>query len=170
MKKIEKNQVVSDLRSIFESYDFVVVARNTGMTVKSAHTLRRKIRNATAGYLVTKNTLAKIAMVDTNSAELGQFMSGPTSLAYSNDPVALSKVLVEFAKVDGKMEICAAVMQGRLIEKTGVEALASLPPLDMLRASIIAAINASAAKIVGVLKAPASQIVRVLNAHSTKNQ
>ena len=49
-----------------------------------------------------------------------------------------------------------------------VSALATLPSLDQIRATIIGLLNAPATKIAGVLQAPAGQLARVFNAYATK--
>ncbi|MBN8818049.1 MAG: 50S ribosomal protein L10 [Sphingomonas sp.] len=168
MDRNEKTEVVSALHADLKEMGVVVVTRNLGMSVAQSTQLRQKMREAGATYKVTKNRLAKIAIVDTDYAGLDALLVGPVGLATSADPVAAAKVAIEFAKTNDKLEIVGGAMGTTLLDANGIKALASMPSLDQMRATLIGLIQAPATKLAVVTKEPAAQLARVFNAYATK--
>jgi len=168
MDRNEKTEVVSALHASLKEMGVVVVTRNLGMSVAQSTQLRQKMREAGATYKVTKNRLAKIAIVDTDYAGLDELLVGPVGLATSTDPVAAAKVAIDFAKTNDKLEIVGGAMGATLLNAEGVKALASMPSLDELRAKLVGLIQAPAAKLATVTQAPAAQLARVFSAYANK--
>jgi len=107
-------------------------------------------------------------MDGTDYSSLGDMLTGPVGLASSIDPVAAAKVAVEFAKTNDKFEIVGGAMGSTALDVAGVQALATLPSLDELRAKIVGLIVAPATKLATITQAPAAQIARVLSAYAEK--
>jgi large subunit ribosomal protein L10 len=168
MDRSQKADAVAELNRTFNEVGVVVVTRNLGMTVKQSTDLRNKMREAGASYKVAKNRLAKIAAEGTDYSVIADLLTGPTALATSADPVAAARVINDFAKTNDKLEIVGGAMGGTLLDAAGVQALASLPSLDELRAKLVGLIVAPATKIATITQAPAAQIARVLAAYSEK--
>lgn len=168
MDRSQKTESVAQLNAVFNESGVVVVTRNLGLTVAQSTDLRSKMRDAGASYKVAKNRLAKIALKDTPYAGLEEYLSGPTALAWSVDPVAAAKAAVEFAKTNDKLEIVGGSMGGQLLDEAGIKALASMPSLDELRAKLIGLVNAPATKIAQVVNAPAAKLARVFGAYGAK--
>jgi large subunit ribosomal protein L10 len=168
MDRAQKPVVVSELNAVFNEVGVVVVTRNLGLTVAQSTALRLKMRDAGATYKVTKNSLAKIAAKDTQYASISDMLTGPVALATSIDPVAAAKVVVDFAKTNDKLEIVGGAMGDTALDVNGVKALAELPSLDQLRATIVGLIQAPATKLVQIVQAPAGQLARVLGAYAAK--
>ena len=125
-----------------------------GLDVRQATELRRRVRAAQGRYRVVKNRIATRAIKDTSFESLTQHFSGTTAIAYSSDdPVALAKALVVFAKTAPLLTVKAAVIQGVAIQPNEVSDLAALPAKDVLNATLLM-----------LLQAPATQFVRVLSA------
>ena len=165
-----KQELVDTLHSTFKQSNLVVVAELRGLTVAELTDFRRKMRAEGAGLKVAKNRLARRALTDTNYATLDSLFVGPTVIGFSVDPIAAAKVALNFAKTNEKVTIKGGSMNGLLLDKSGVEALATLPSLDELRGKLVGVLVAPATKIAAVLQAPGSQLARVLNAHATKAQ
>jgi large subunit ribosomal protein L10 len=168
MDRAEKSAFVQDMHSVFADTGCVVVAHYSGLTVAEMGDLRRRMRTLGATFRVTKNRLTQLALRDTPYASLSDLLKGPTGLAFSSDPVAAAKASVEFAKQNQKLVVLGGAIGGTMLDAKGVEALASLPSLDELRAKLIGLVNAPASKLVGVLQAPAGQLARVLQAYASK--
>jgi large subunit ribosomal protein L10 len=168
MDRSQKADSVASLNAVFTQAGVVVVARNLGLTVAQSTDLRTRIREAGATYKVAKNRLAKLAIVDTNYAGLDEFLTGPTALASSTDPVAAAKAIVEFAKTNDKIEIVGGSMGTQVLTPEGVKALASMPSLDELRGTIIGLVQAPATKIAQLSTAPAAKLARVFGAYAAK--
>ncbi len=168
MDRSQKADAVAQLNAVFQEAGVVVVTRNLGMSVAQSTDLRGRMREAGASYKVAKNRLARLALNDTDYADLSEYLTGPTALAYSTDPVAAAKAAVDFAKTTDRIEIVGGSMGGQLLDQAGVKALASLPSLDELRAKLVGLVNAPATKIAQVVNAPAAKLARVFGAYAAK--
>lgn len=168
MDRAGKSAFVQDMHSVFADTGCVVVAHYSGLTVAEMSDLRRRMRTVGATFRVTKNRLTKLALQETPYVGLSDLLTGPTGLAFSSDPVAAAKASVEFAKQNQKLVVLGGAIGGTMLDARGVEALASLPSLDELRAKLAGLLNAPASKLVGVLQAPAGQLARVMQAYASK--
>ena len=168
MDRLQKADSVAQLNAVFNEVGVVVITRNLGMTVAQSTALRGKIREAGATYKVAKNSLAKLAIADTDYVGIGDFLTGPTAIATSVDPVAAAKAVVDFAKTTDKIEIVGGSMGSQVLDAAGVKALASMPSLDELRAKLIGLVQAPATKIAQLQTAPAAKLARVFAAYADK--
>jgi len=166
----QKSELVASLNEKFVEAGLVVVAHNNGLTVAEMTNLRRKILAAGAGFKVTKNRLTRLALAGTKFEALSNLFVGPTSIAYSTDPVAAAKVVVDFAKGNEKLVILGAALGSIELDVDGVKALAALPSLNELRAKLVGMIQTPATRIAGVLQAPGGQVARVLAAYAKKDE
>ena len=166
MDRSQKAESVASLNAVFNEVGVVVVTRNLGMSVAQSTALRAKMRDAGASYKVAKNRLATLALKDTAYTGLEEYLTGPTALAYSTDPVAAAKAAVDFAKTTDKIEIVGGSMGGQLLDEAGVKALASMPSLDELRGTLIGLVQAPATKIAQLATAPAAKLARVFGAYA----
>src|SRR5690606_26798027 len=107
------------------------------LSVAQSTALRSKMRDAGASYKVAKNRLARLALKDTDYSGLDELLTGPTALAYSVDPIAAAKAAVDFAKTNDKLEIVGGSMGTTVLDAEGVKALAAMPSLNQLRATIV---------------------------------
>jgi large subunit ribosomal protein L10 len=167
--RAQKQQLTSSLHEDLSGTTCVVVTHQTGLTVAEVTELRRQMRSAGARYRVTKNRLARRALDGTPFEGLVPLFSGPTAIAFSQDPVAAAKAAVAYANRNAKLTIVGGGLQGQVLDEAAVKALATLPSLDELRGKIIGLVQAPATKIAGVLAAPGGQLARVLNAYATKD-
>jgi large subunit ribosomal protein L10 len=160
-----KRELVTALSAIFAATNVVVVAHYSGLTVAQMQTLRRQMKHAGAAVKVAKNRLAKLALTGTDVATIAPLLRGPTLIAYSGDPVAAPKVAVDFAKAHGNFIILGGAMGPTALDPDAVKALAALPSLDELRATLIGLIKAPAEKVARVLNAPGTKLARVVHAY-----
>lgn len=168
MEKAKKAEVVEDLNGLFAKAGSVVVAHYSGMTVAQMSDLRSRMNAAGASFRVSKNRLAVRALKGTTIEGISHLFKGPTGIAYSDDPVAASKVAVAYAKDNEKLVILGGSVGTTALDVNGVKALAALPSLNELRGKIVGLLVAPATKIAGVVQAPAGQLARVIGAYSKK--
>jgi len=168
VNRSEKAEAIAELNQTFKDANLVVITRQSGLTVQEVTDLRRKIRAAGASYKVAKNRLTLRALEGTPFKALGSLFKGPTAIAYSKDPVAAAKVISAYAKGNEKLTIVGGALGENTLDVAGVQALATLPSLDALRATIIGLLQAPATKVAGVLQAPAGQVARVFGAYGAK--
>jgi large subunit ribosomal protein L10 len=168
--RTEKREFVASLAAVFAKASMVVVTQNQGLTVADATDLRRRMRAAGATFRVTKNRLATLALDGTRFDGIKPMLKGPTALAWSDDPVAVAKTAVEFARINEKFVLIGGALGAQTLDVSGVRALAELPSLEVLRARLVGLIQTPATRIAGVLQAPGGQIARVLGAYARKDE
>lgn len=165
MDRTQKEELVSALKDSLNESELVVVTQQSGLTVAEVTDLRSKVREAGAQYKVVKNTLARLAVAGTQNEELTSLLNGPTALAYSADPVAAAKAVVNFANDNTKLQVVGGVMNGQFLDAQGVIALSKMPSLDELRGKIVALLTTPATQIARIAKEPAGQLARVIGAY-----
>ena len=165
MDRTQKELLVAELHETFKAANLVVVTSQQGMSVSEVSDLRSQMRDAGASYKVTKNSLAKLALKDTDFEHLSDHFTGPTAIAFSEDAVAAAKVAINYGKTNEKITVVAGAMGTEALDPSGVKALASLPSLDELRGKLVGLMQAPATKVAGVLQAPAGQLARVCGAY-----
>ena len=168
MDRTQKEDLVASLRRTFEETTLVVVTHYSGLTVADMVDLRGRMRAAEASFRVTKNRLTRLALEGTKFDGLSGLFTGPTAIAFSQDPVAAAKVAADFAKTNDKLVIIGGALGADVLDVDGVKALASLPSLDELRGRLVGLLNAPATKLAGVLQAPAGQVARVIGARGAQ--
>ena len=168
MDRSQKADLVDELKAVFSETSVVVVTRNLGLTVAQSTDLRLKMRDAGAQFKVAKNRLALIALDGTRYQPIGDLMKGPTALATSSDPVAAAKAAVDFAKTNDRLEIVGGAMGDTVLDVNGIKALAALPSLDELRATIVGLVQAPASKIARTVNEPGAQLARIFSAYAAK--
>jgi large subunit ribosomal protein L10 len=166
--RAKKTEMVTELNEGIKKASVVLVAHNVGLNATATYDLRVKVRKSGANLRVIKNTLAELALAGTPFEQTSKLLKGPTMIAYSSDPVAIAKVLVDIAKSNEKLVVLGGVFGENLLDAKAVDTLSKLPSLDELRAKIIALIQTPATRIAGVLQAPAGQVARVIGAHARK--
>ena len=168
MDRSQKADLVTELKQVFTETSVVVVTRNLGLSVAQSTDLRLKMRDAGAQFKVAKNRLALIALEGSKYSPIGDLLTGPTALATSIDPVAAAKVAVDFAKTTDRFEIVGGAMGETILDVNGIKALAALPSLDQLRATLVGLIQAPATKIARTVSEPGAQLARVFGAYAAK--
>ena len=170
MDRAEKESMVASLHQTFEDVSIVVVTHYSGLTVAEMGELRDQMREAGAVFKVTKNRLTRRALEGTKYQSLEEMFTGPTAIAYSEDPVAAAKAAVNFSKTNNKLIVLGGALGDEQLDVNAVKSLASLPSLEELRAKIVGMISTPATRIAIVLQAPAGQVARVLGARGASEE
>ena len=172
MNRTEKQELIDELHKELEQSPHAVLLDFKGLSVPAATEFRRKVRAAGSRYRVVKNSLALRAAKGTALERLESKLEGTTGIAYSgDDPVALAKVLVDFAKDNPALSVKAGIVAGsQLLDADGVKALSSMPGLPEMRARLLGLLQAPATQLVRLLNTPATQLAQVMKAHQDKEQ
>ena len=170
MNRTEKKQLIDELHKELESSPHAVLVDFRGLSVPAATEFRKRMRASGSRYRVIKNSLALRASKGTALERLEAKFEGTTGIAYSgDDPVALAKVLVEFAKDHPALSVKAGVVSGsQVLDAAGVKALSTMPGLAELRARLLGLLQTPATELVRLLGTPATQLARVVRAHQDK--
>jgi large subunit ribosomal protein L10 len=172
MNRTEKQQLIDELHGEFKTSAHAVLVDYKGLSVPAVTEFRRKVKAAGSSYRVVKNSLALRAAKDTPLEKLAPKFAGATGVAYTgDDPVALAKVLVDFAKDHPALALKAGLVSGsQLLDAEGLKALSTMPGLKELRARLLGLLQAPATQLVRLLNTPASQLAQVLKAHHDKEE
>ena len=168
MNRDQKEIFIKNIKTIVDENSLVLVFHYRGMSMNEMTDLRVQSFNSGCNIKVTNNRLAKLALKETNKVVLSDFFDGPTAIAYSNDPVSLTKLLVEFAKNNNNLVVLGGIMDNEILSVEKIEILSKLPSLEEIRAKLIGLISTPAQKIASVLTAPSGDLARVVNAYSSK--
>ena len=163
MERAQKEQVVEELGHIFSDSGAIVVCHYKGLSVAEMTDLRARMREAGASVRVAKNRLAKIALEGKPGQDIAKFLTGPTVLAYSEDPVAPAKVAESYAKENEKLVILGGAMGAEVMDEKGVKALAAMPSREEMLAQLVGMIGAPASSLASAIGAPASNIAGILS-------
>ena len=160
----EKKELVAEISAKVAQAQAIVLAEYRSLEVGEITKLRAKARGAGVYFRVLKNTLARRAVTDTPFAGLAQHMVGPLMYGMSADPVAVARVLNDFAKTNDKLVIKAGAMPGEVMTAKQVASLASLPSRPELLARLMGTMQAPVAKFAQTLNEIPSKFVRTLAA------
>ncbi|MEA1936163.1 MAG: 50S ribosomal protein L10 [Thermodesulfobacteriota bacterium] len=169
MDRKTKERVVADLHDKLKDVRLAVLVDYSGMNVEKITSLRNELRKSATEFRVTKNTLLGIASKGTDFDVLEEYFEGPLAIAISyEDEVEPTKALVNFAKLNEKMEIKAGILDGKFLSKEEISVLAQLPGRDVLIGKILSVLVATQASLVNVLNGVPRSFVQVLDAYRAK--
>lgn len=164
MGRTEKATSIAELREKLGSARSAVLTDFRGLSVADLTELRTLLRKSAVEYAVVKNTLAKIAVKDTNLAGLSAYLEGPTAIAISRaDPVAASKVLSTWSKTRPTFTVKGGMVEGKIVGPAEIAALGNLPPREVLLARMAGAFQAPLQGLVQVLAATIQSLAIVLD-------
>jgi large subunit ribosomal protein L10 len=167
VKKEDKERVVAELTERLRTTETLLVADYRGLTMPQIDDLRSKLIEHGARFSVVKNTLTRRAAEAAGSDALLAMLEGPTAIAFlesDGDPVAVAKALVDAARDTRVLEVRGGLLEGRPIEAGEIESLAKLPPVDVLRSQVLAAITAPLTAIVALFTAPVQDLYGLIEA------
>lgn len=153
----EKKVVVAEVLAKLSGAQTIVLAEYSGMPVAHLTRLRAQARASGVYLRVLKNTLVRRAVQGGVFASLAEQMTGPLIYGISEDPVAAAKVLSDFAKTNDRLILKAGSFAGELLDKAGVQALASIPSRDELLAQLLGIMQAPVTGFACALAALAKQ-------------
>jgi large subunit ribosomal protein L10 len=169
INKEKKDEMLAGYNELLGKSQAVIITQYGGLKMPELDKVRGQIRGAQAEFHITKNTLVKRALKDAGMDVPAEWLVGTTAISFCfNDPAAVAKAIGDLAKQYDKLKVVGGVVSGKAINKTQIEALASLPPLDTLRAQLIGMISAPATGIAGVLNSAVGSVMFALQAKIDK--
>lgn len=163
--KAFKQDKIEAIKAKLEKAQVAIVTEYKGFSVDEIMNLRRKLQKDGGDYMVTKNTLAKIAVKDTPYEVLAGVFKGPIALAFGfDDQVSPAKNLAAFIKEAKKGEVIAAALDGKLLSAADAKALANLPSREEIYAKMLGCINSPASGIANATNSVITQLVRTMAA------
>ena len=157
MNKEQKKNYISEMETLFQNNEAVMVTHYQGLTMFQLDELRGQMREHGIKFTITKNRITKIALEKTKCKELSNLFTGATAVAFSNDAIISARILSKFAKTNESLKLLGGIMGNEVLDQAAVQNVANLPTLDEARANIV-----------GILATPASKLVSILLARSEK--
>src|ERR1700730_2279478 len=170
MGKEQKTAFVDRLQGTFRTAKIALVSEYRGMSGAETTEVRRKLRAVRGELKVAKNTLIRRAIKDTGYTSLEDKLGGPVGLIISTeDPVEIAKTVVGFKDLGEKFKLRGGVVDGQAVSVAEIQALATLPPKEVILAQLLGLIQAPATHLVRLLNEPGSQLARLIDAIGKKN-
>ncbi|MEM7031129.1 MAG: 50S ribosomal protein L10 [Chloroflexota bacterium] len=167
--KEKKTELLSTYAENIEGSSAIFLTTYQGIGVNDLTELRKKLREVESNFRVVKNTLAKRALDEAglDKEEVVDLLSGAVGFSFcQGDPPPVAKALVDFSKDFEEFEIKGGLLGDVFVNKEGVENLADLPPMEVIRAQMLGVISAPATQLAGVISGGVRQVVNVLDAYS----
>jgi len=167
MLRSEKERVVRELADRLRSTETLMVADYRGLTMTEIDELRTRLLEAGARFTVVKNTLTRLAAEEAGAKDILDLVEGPTAIAFleaDGDPAAVAKVLNDTARARDVLVIRGGILDGSVVGDEDIKRLATLPPVDVLRAQFAGAVVGPLTTVVGLFTAPLRDLVGVIDA------
>jgi len=170
MRKEQKTALVGEITEGLGRASIALVSEYRGMTAGEATEVRRRLRAVRGELRVAKNTLIRRAIKDTAFTALDDKLGGPVGLILSfADPVELAKTVTGMRELGDKFKLRGGVLDGKPLTGEEIQALAALPPREVVLAQLLGLIMAPATQVVRLLNEPGSALARVVDAIGKKN-
>ena len=160
----QKEQTVSELREAALGHGSALLADYRGLRVTQLNQVRRRVREAGGQLVVVKNRLFKLALADTPGLAMVELLSGPTAVAFTNEPAGTAKALADAAREFEALQLKGGFVEGRVLDAAQVQQLATLPSREELIAQALAGLTAPLSGLAGTLREIIGKFVRTLQA------
>ena len=166
MPNVKKIELVEQLSEKIKSASALYFTKYTGMNVEQASEIRQSFTDSSVEYLVSKNTLMKIA---TEKAGLDKelfddFLSGQIAIAYAgDDPTAPARVIKDFTKENECLEVVGLFFDGQIYSPEKYKEIANLPSKEELLTKFVVALNYPMTSILYCMQSSMVNFVNVLN-------
>lgn len=167
----QKAAAIGELTEKLKRAKLAVVTDYRGLKVKDLATLRRTLHGQSVDYTVAKNTLLVIAARANNIEGAEALFAGPSAVAFCyDDIVGPAKAISDFARVSRILTIRGGLLDGRPVDANQIGTLATLPPVEQLRAELVGAISGPMSNLVGVLNGVLQLLVATLEARVSQQE
>ncbi|HJY80711.1 MAG TPA: 50S ribosomal protein L10 [Candidatus Binatia bacterium] len=169
MDRREKEQTIVGLQQCFATATSAVLTGYRGLTVAELNTLRRELREVAGEYRVAKNTLIELAVEGTPYLSFKTLLAGQNGLVFGyGDVIGLARVVTRYAREHNKFTLRGGVTDGQFLAAAEMEAIATLPNREVLRAQLLGLLSRPATQLVNLLTVPAARVTRILDARKTQ--
>jgi len=166
---VQKQQQVAALKEAFEKANVGVLVNYSGITVEKDTKLRKQLREAGCQYKVVKNTMLSRAFQEAGIEGLDEQLTGTTAIAFSeNGYTEAPKILSDYAKDNDNFQVKAGFIDGGAVDAASIDALAKLPPKEVLVAQVLGGLNGPIQGFANVCSGVMRGLVIALNAIAEK--
>jgi len=166
MERTQKEQVLGEIKEAWQNVASIIIADYKGITVPVVTAMRDDFRKNGCHYRVIKNSLVKIAVKGSKMEPLTQLMTGTTAVIWTTGeaPQPPAKIALKWAKDEPKFQIKGGYYEGQLLDKAGVQSLATMPGKPEIQASMLMTFLAGPQSFVAQIAAPVQNFAYLLDA------
>jgi large subunit ribosomal protein L10 len=165
----KKEQLVAQYVENISRSKAVFVTDYRGLTVANIQALRAKTREAQGGYLVVKNTLARLALQRAGLPVPEEMLTGPVGIGFAyGDIAAMAKLLGDQARDTKILQVKGGIVDGRILNTAQIGTLADLPPREVIMAQLLGLIQQPGSRVAGILNAAGNKLAATVKAYAEK--
>ena len=170
ISKQRKEEVLAQYEDWIKRSEAVILVEYTGANMKMLDNIRAKVRDAGGEFHVVKNTLARRVFADNGMDVPQDYLVKSTAISFAfTDPASTAKALTDATKGNEFVKVKGGVMGGKTLSAADVKALSDMPPLPVMRATLLGVLQAPAGKLVRTIAEPARGLAAVVKAFSEKS-
>jgi len=167
--RAEKKILTKEYVARLNASPFFIVVNYKGLKVAHLTELRKRLLRAGAEVHIVKNSIFRVAAKEAGVGELNGALTGQMAVVTGRKDIsAAAKALKNFAAEFDKLKFKFGYLNNQRLEEAAIVALADLPSLDVLRATLLGLLNAPATKLAVLLNTPATMLAQVIKAKSEK--
>jgi len=168
LTKEKKATKLDELKSLFADSAVAVAVCHSLLKANDITDLRKRMKGAGIKPVVTKNSLVRKALAETNFEIDQSILDRPTLFGFGQDEVELAKILTGFAKEHDGVEILGGIVRGEVATPAKIKVLSTLPGREELQARVVGTIAAPLSGFVNVLSGNTRGLVNVLSQYMEK--
>jgi large subunit ribosomal protein L10 len=169
LSKERKQAIVAEYESWLKDAQAIFVAEYSGLDMPAFDELRKRIREAGGEFHVVKNTLSRKAFKSAGFEVPADYLLGSSAVGLAfDDAPGVAKALADFAKEKEQVKIKGGFLGKQTLSAQEVSRLATLPPLPVVRAQLLAMVNTPATQLTRLLAEPGRRVAQVLKAYADK--
>jgi large subunit ribosomal protein L10 len=171
ISKERKEEVLSTYSEWVKNSEAVILVEYTGVKMKDLNAIRAKIRETGGEFHIVKNTLARRVFADQGMDLPKDYLVKSTAISFAfKDPASTAKALTDATKGSEYIKVKGGFMGGKSLSANQVKSLSEMPPLPVMRATLLGVLQAPASKLVRTLAEPARGLAAVVKARSESAQ
>lgn len=167
----EKEAILREISDAVAASEHILLADYSGMKVKHFSLLRSALKGVDAKALVVKNSLLGVVLQQADRHVPEEALSGKTVMVTGGaDVTAVAKTLKTFTKEQKLLVVKGGSLNTQVLSEQDIEAMADLPPREVLLAQLVGTVQAPMTQLVGVMHAKVSSLLYVLTAIEEKKK
>ncbi len=167
--KAKKHETIDDYSEWVKRSQAMIITEYKGLTMGDIDTLRRKMREAGGEFHIVKNTLGRIAFKQAGLSVEEKAFEGSTAIGFAfQDAPAVAKMISDYSRTSEFLKIKGGYLGQQTMSAADVKNLAELPPLPVMRATLLGVLNAPASRLARTLAEPGRMIASVVRSFSEK--
>jgi large subunit ribosomal protein L10 len=167
ISKERKEEVLARYDDWVKRSEAVILVEYSGAKMKALDAIRAKIRETGGEFHIVKNTLARRVLANNGMEFPKDLLVKSTAISFAfKDPASTAKALTDATKGSEFVKVKGGLMAGKSLNPAQVKMLSEMPPLPVMRATLLGVLQAPAGKLVRTLAEPARGLAAVIKAHA----